>query len=461
MNPVRILIVDDEPSGRETLEALLIGDGYELLQAEDGFSALAIAKEKCPDLVLLDVMMPRMDGFELCRRIRADSTLSEMPILLVTALDDRDSRLAGFHAGADDFITKPFDRVELRTRVRGVTRLNRFRRLSVERTHSAWMVEAAEDGYVTVDGSGKLLSSNPAARAWLGLSDPSGGNEDLLVVASRQFRLEPEHAWENWPGPTSPDTARYMMRPEQKNSPAVWLRVEECDLSVAETSVRSIRLRDTTAEITARTDLINLRAAVSHELLTPLNHVVGGLDVLEQYRREDSDPEEIEALNVIRIGAERLQSAIKDLLDYFNTRTRDCPGGTPMGLLPSMTSRLASEMGLGAVELVDRSGRKYGRMRVCQRSLETVLRELLDNSRKFHPRGTPHVEIETADAGESRLFLRVKDDGVVMTPQQLAVGLEPRFSGREGLHRRGPRHGLRVGPRGHSSLGSRREMPPA
>jgi putative two-component system response regulator len=81
--------------------------------------------EVIPDLILLDVMMPGMDGFEVCRRLRADSVLGEVPILMITALDDRSSRLQGIQAGADDFITKPIDSVELLARVQGITRLNR------------------------------------------------------------------------------------------------------------------------------------------------------------------------------------------------------------------------------------------------------------------------------------------------------------------------------------------------
>ena len=124
-----ILIVDDDLQGRETLEALLTQEDYQLVCAASGREAFEKAAAQPPDLVLLDVMMPKMDGFEVCERLRADPRLSEVPVLLLTALDDRGSRLRGLAAGADDFITKPFDRVELRTRLRSLLRLNRYRRL--------------------------------------------------------------------------------------------------------------------------------------------------------------------------------------------------------------------------------------------------------------------------------------------------------------------------------------------
>ena len=128
-DPATILIVDDEQSAREVLEALLEGEGYQLVSASSGVEGLAQAARCLPDVILLDVMMPGLDGFEVCRRLRADPRLAEVPILLVTALDDRASRLQGLAIYADDFISKPFDGIELRARIRMITRLNRYRRL--------------------------------------------------------------------------------------------------------------------------------------------------------------------------------------------------------------------------------------------------------------------------------------------------------------------------------------------
>ncbi len=127
-----VLIVDDNPLGREALGDVLAPEGYTLAFAPDGPTALAAAAELRPDVILLDVMMPGMDGFEVCRRLRADVELCEVPVLMVTALDDRASRLKGIESGADDFVSKPFDRIELRARIRTIMRLNRYRKLRDE-----------------------------------------------------------------------------------------------------------------------------------------------------------------------------------------------------------------------------------------------------------------------------------------------------------------------------------------
>ncbi len=149
----QILIVDDNPIGRTLLEDLLYDEGYALAFAEDGVQALHAAQELKPDLILLDVMMPELDGFEVCRRLRADPVLSEVPVMMVTALDDRTSRLQGLEAGADDFITKPFDRLELGARIRTVMRLNRYHILQDERRaleHAVGDILAAYDA--TIEG---------------------------------------------------------------------------------------------------------------------------------------------------------------------------------------------------------------------------------------------------------------------------------------------------------------------
>src|SRR4051812_2395023 len=119
----RILVVDDIEANVRLLEAKLSAEYYEVLTASDGPTALAIAASEKPDIVLLDVMMPGMDGFSVCRRLKEDPETRHVPVVLVTALDGRADRVAGLDAGADDFLTKPIDDVMLFARVRSLTRL--------------------------------------------------------------------------------------------------------------------------------------------------------------------------------------------------------------------------------------------------------------------------------------------------------------------------------------------------
>ncbi len=129
----KILIVDDEQNALHTVTAILEGEGYAFSYAEDGLDALHQAEQDSPDLILLDVMMPVIDGFEVCRMMREKDDLREVPIVMLTALDDRESKLRGLQAGADDFLSKPLDPQELRARVATITRLNRYRILHQQR----------------------------------------------------------------------------------------------------------------------------------------------------------------------------------------------------------------------------------------------------------------------------------------------------------------------------------------
>jgi len=130
----RLLVVDDDDVERRLIQSVLGDRGIGLDFACTGQEALAKAEETAPDLILLDVMMPGMDGFEVCRRLRASPSLASVPIVMVTALDDRGSRLHGLEAGADDFLSKPYDIIELRARVQTILKLNRFRQLVAERS---------------------------------------------------------------------------------------------------------------------------------------------------------------------------------------------------------------------------------------------------------------------------------------------------------------------------------------
>src|SRR5277367_5092807 len=119
----RILVVDDIEANVRLLEAKLSAEYYDVISASDGPTALALAASEHPDIVLLDVMMPGMDGFEVCRRLKDDPVTRHIPVVLVTALDGRLDRIGGLECGADEFLTKPVEDIFLFTRVRSLTRL--------------------------------------------------------------------------------------------------------------------------------------------------------------------------------------------------------------------------------------------------------------------------------------------------------------------------------------------------
>ena len=122
-NSNRILVVDDVPVNIQLLVTYLAAEGYDVVSAKDGHDAMKAVKEHQPDLILLDVMMPKMNGFKVCEAIKSDDATKFIPVILVTALNELEDKVKGMNSGADDFLAKPFNKLELLVRVRSLLRI--------------------------------------------------------------------------------------------------------------------------------------------------------------------------------------------------------------------------------------------------------------------------------------------------------------------------------------------------
>lgn len=182
-----ILVVDDDAISCSLLTELLQSAGYHCATANSGRAALQAASTLTPDLILLDVMMREMNGFEVCQHLRATPHLATIPIMLITALDDRESRMRGFEVGADDFLSKPVNLAELRTRVHTITRLNRYQRLLTERARFDRLIELSPDGILIIDLAGTIHLANPAMLHML------GADEAAVIGQSVQTFLAPAY----------------------------------------------------------------------------------------------------------------------------------------------------------------------------------------------------------------------------------------------------------------------------
>jgi putative two-component system response regulator len=169
----RILVVDDTGLDRERLKDELTGEGYQVTTAQDGEEALAKVTAEAPDLILLDVIMPKLDGYEVCRRLKSDGRTILIPVVMITSLQATEERIRGIEAGADDFLSKPFNRQELLTRVRSLLKLKRHTdELENAETvlFSLALSVEAKDPYTT-GHCDRLARYSVALGRWLGVSE--------------------------------------------------------------------------------------------------------------------------------------------------------------------------------------------------------------------------------------------------------------------------------------------------
>jgi CheY-like chemotaxis protein len=432
-----ILIVDDEPGGRKTLEALLIAQGYQLAFASSGAEALEKAAGLGPDLILLDVMMPGMDGFEVCQRLRADPLLAEVPIIMVTALDDRDSRLRGIEAGADDFVSKPFDRAELRARVRTVTRLNRYRRLLLERAKFEWVVEQADDGYLIVGHNDGVLYANPQARLYLDFPVDIGEliPGTFLESAQKWYRCEPQEAWAAWPAqpPISPPSARYLVRPESDAATAVWLQVDVLDMPAGPDAGRLVRLRNISAQKDLQRSAWTLQIVIPHKLRTPLTNMVGSLEVMARHSSQLSSEEITDFAEMALRNVKRLHSQVEDILQYLSIPDLARSGtGFNLSQLQPMVAEIRTHLGLETVTVSGQETLGDAHVPLSPQAFELILWEILENAKKFHPSKSPVVEMVLSRKSDSEytrpeVSIQIRDDGLTLSPVQLAQVWTPYY----------------------------------
>lgn len=436
-----ILLVDDEPMGLEVLHGLLSTENYNLAFATNGTEAIEQALELKPDVILLDVMMPDIDGFEVCRRLRTDPILADVPIIMLTALDDRESRLEGIEAGADDFISKPFDRIELRTRLRTITRLNRFRRLTIERNKFEWAVEQSEDGYVIINAKGKIKYANARARMFLNLSaDTTDSIKDSFqTLVAKQYRREPEVAWrkENFlqTTPNNNPIPRYLVRPETKTSHAFWLQVVILHINAPSISSEwIIRLVNVTPKMSLQRDMWQFQAMIAHKLRTPFSSIMGNLSLLTEDPEYYSTQELSEMARRASRGVQRLHHDIEDIVVFVNSRNQPnrkvSPEKFELGDLKPLFERLCNNLELMPPVFIEETPLPVAhKIPISEQNLQTVLDEILENAKKFHPTQNPNITVIVKDMPSDKISIQVVDDGLTLSPEQLDSIWTPYYQG--------------------------------
>ncbi|GAA3076586.1 PleD family two-component system response regulator [Rhizobium viscosum] len=188
----RILVVDDIPANVKLLEARLLAEYFDVLTAADGYEALAICDRNQVDLILLDIMMPGIDGFEVCERLKANPKTAHIPVVMVTALDQSADRVRGLKAGADDFLTKPVNDLQLISRVKSLLRLKTLSdelRVRAETAHTMGMDELMRTGDGRADETGQVLLVDGRANSQERIIKTLKPVADVVAISDPQAAL--------------------------------------------------------------------------------------------------------------------------------------------------------------------------------------------------------------------------------------------------------------------------------
>ncbi len=429
-----ILIVDDETIGREILKALLADERYELAFASSGQEALTKAAQLIPDVILLDVMMPEMDGFEVCQRLRADDSLAEVPIIMVTALDDRDSRLRGIELGADEFISKPYDTFELRARLQTLIHLNRYRRLLTEHAKFEWVVAQANEAFLILDHNDHIRYANSQARLYLNLTTAKYEliSETFLELVAQQYRCEPQATWRTWLEEAKPAMPRYLVRLETATAHAFWLQVNVMEMSSDSDEKYLVNLRNVTETILAERRRWTFQQQITHKLRTPLFPITEGIRYLKNNRSKLSEGEQNEFLEMAYSGATRLQTEIEEILKYLNVYSEAKAEQAPCHIadIRLIITAVKQLLEIASVNVCQKDIEDIEDtcVSISRQAMELILTELFSNAKKFHPKKSPTLEI-TISVVSKEVCLQICDDGLTLSPEQLANIWTPYYQG--------------------------------
>ena len=437
----RILIVDDEEPNRFTFESALSLDRHELHLAANGPEACRMAREIMPDLVLLDVMMPGMDGFQVCRRLRADPVLGSVPILLVTALSDHASRLAGIEAGADDFISKPCSLEELRARVRVIARLNRFRAIAEQRGHFEQLFAVAPSALVLVSPEGRVSTANARATELFGPLDPAplkgrslfaglpGGTisqiADLVARASLDEPGPPGGTQISVPAREGERIFNVRAtRFEAHGDPLVLLVLNDVTAEVrAKEKLLVLNeqldglVRERTAQLeTANELLLSYTAFVSHDLRSPLSVVRGYLSMLESHGQ--LPPDAAQLVQGAGVASEMMEGMVANILAMASDEHhgRVAPVAIdPRPILEKLAWKISSVLPKPRPRIVVGA---VPRVYAAAPLVERVFYNLLANAAKYAAKDREAlIEIGSTPTATGTA-IHVRDNGIGFSPEQ-------------------------------------------
>lgn len=407
-----ILVVDDEPKNVRLLQALLGLQGYVVVTAANGRECIEAVARQGIDLILLDVMMPGMDGFEVVRAIRADPSHRLVPIVLVTALDATEDRVRGIDAGCDDFISKPFEHTELLARIKTSLTLSYFRRELDEKEKLAAAIAATRDAIVVCSPDGQVQQFNPMAKELFDLN--LGSPETVLDSFRRRYRI----------------AGLVQGLEDLKQAPAEFELIRDpsehfgrLHLHASATLIRNSAGSPSSVVVSAHdvTDFVReqgLKAdfvsLISHKLRTPLTPIMMYLSLLKD--GAITGDQVLPIIEQVSGHVGRLHSLIERLIEFASTAQSS---QLSRRATFSATERLQALLELRAAEATSRTLLKSDGLNpfveMHPSLFDLAVSNLIDNALKFNDSDEPQVIVSE----------RIQDDWVIVSVTDNGRGIPP------------------------------------
>jgi two-component system, sensor histidine kinase and response regulator len=461
----RVLIVDDEPHNRELLKAILAPEGYLLLTAAGGEEALATIAREPPDLILLDLMMSDMDGRQVAREIKNNPVTENIPIIMVTALDNREAKMLGLAAGVEDFLPKPVDRAELCARVKNLLRLKAYGEQMLEGQVALRTAELSERAKMLESQAVELQRTNQ--RTSLALDAGQMGTWELDLATDTSVRslrhdqifgytvLQPRWGRETLFASVAPEdlaAAHHAFQEALKtgvfslecrilwpDASLHWICAQGCVERDAQGNPVSILgvIRDTTERKVAEADLqaaiataetaknaaesanrakSEFLANMSHEIRTPMNGVVG---MTELVLDTELTSEQREYLSIVKSSSDALLTVINDILDFskieagkFELDQKEFNASDIIRDTAKTVALRAHQKRLKLIQDVDANIPL--RLKGDAGRLRQILINLLGNAIKFTHDGEIELRVtnETVTPQEAVLHFSIRDTGI-------------------------------------------------
>ncbi len=408
----RILIVDDYPANVKLLERNLRAAGYDTVAAYDGEEALERVRTDKADLILLDIMLPKIDGYEVCKRLRADETTAVIPVIMITALKETEDRIRGLEAGADDFISKPFDRAELLARVKSLLQIKYYRSMLAEREKFDAVIQDLSHGIIIADGNFRISTISRRAAELLGregedlagrpLEDALEGHRlEPSLEALRQSRAQAVSLELTREGAALP---RYLAG---RFTRILGPQGQLYNVALVFRDITELRRKEQ-----LKRDFLSL---VSHKLKTPLTIVGGYLNLIESGRYGDLSDDLGHAVEIVRTKVHELGELIEKLLAYAGLTATELERAGQHVVLRELVERIRRRIErrypASRIEWRIDLPEHLPRARCPEELLAVVLDNLIDNAVKFSGGPSSLVAVGAEEIEDRRLRISVTDNG--------------------------------------------------